>query len=348
MERRKFFKAGTVYFGSTVGASVALSLGGQCFIAANAHAATMRTERWVSPSSVTPLQCYVVVAKEKGYFEAEGLDITIQATPGTAAAITQLASGKALFAQSAAITSVPAIANQNAEIITVGQVIYRSVFELASPANKPIKAGDSLSGKTIGMMSVGGSTDLLLSAMAMASKTDPASIKRVVTGLSAGAYTFLQRGQVDAFFSFYPMRIALEAQGTSLHYFNSDDVGAIPPDSIIVSKDALSSEDGRKAVIGYLRACAKGMKFLLDPANYDAATAMLAKYNPIEAADKALARKKFEFIATLARRPEGVPFMHCDDKAWQQGVALMEKVGLIKPNAKPLSAYYTNDLVKQI
>jgi hypothetical protein len=29
-------------------------------------------------------------------------------------------------------------------------------------------------------------------------------------------------------------------------------------------------------------------------------------------------------------------------------VKLMEGIGLIKPNARPLSAYYTNDLVKQI
>ena len=62
----------------------------------------------------------MVVAKEKGFFEAEGLDITIQATPGTANAITQLASGGALFAQGAAISTVPAIANQGAGIITVG------------------------------------------------------------------------------------------------------------------------------------------------------------------------------------------------------------------------------------
>lgn len=346
MHRRKFLKTGTLFFGGPTGASVALSLGGNCYIA-SAHAAS-RKEKWVSPSVITPLQCYVVVAKEKGFFEAEGLDISIQATPGTANAITQLASGGAMFAQSAAITSVPAVANRDAGVITVGQVIYRSVFELASPADRPIKAGDSLNGKTIGLMSVGGSTDQLLDAMSIASNSDPKSVKKVVTGMSAGAFAFLQRKQVDAFFSYYPMRIALEAQGVPLHYLNSDDVAPIPPDSIIVSRTALNSESDRAAVVRYLRACAKSMRFLLDSANYDEAVSLLAKYNPVEAQDRALARKKFEYIATLARRPEHVPFMHCDDKAWASGVSLMERIGLIKPNAKPLSEYYTNDLVKQI
>jgi NitT/TauT family transport system substrate-binding protein len=347
MQRRKFLKSGTVFFGTPFGASVALSLGGNCYIA-SASAAAPRKERWVSPSSITPLQCYVAVAKEKGYFEAEGLDIGIQATPGTATAITQLAAGQALFAQGAAITTVPAIANRGAEIITVGQVIYRSVFELTSPADKPIRPGDSLAGKTIGLMSVGGSTDQLLDAMAAASNTDPKSIKRVVTGLSAGAYAFLQRGQVDAFFSYYPVRIALDAQGVPLHYLNTDDVAPIPPDSIIVAKSALSSEADRAAVVSYLRGCAKGMRFLLDPANLGEAISILAKYNPVEAQDKALARKKFEFVATLARRPEGVPFMHCDDKAWTSGVQIMESIGMIKPAARPLSDYYTNELVRKI
>ena len=139
MRRRDFLRSGTLFVGAW-GTSVALSLGSDCFVR-NAMAQSRRKENWVSPSSITPLQCYVVIAKEKGFFEAEGLDLSIQATPGTASAVTQLASGGAMFAQSAAITTVPAIANQNAEIITVGQVIYRSVFELASPANKPLKHG---------------------------------------------------------------------------------------------------------------------------------------------------------------------------------------------------------------
>ncbi len=347
MDRRNFLRQGTVFFGSNAGATVALSLGGNCFIA-SAQAATLRKETWVSPSNITPLQCYVAVAKEKGFFEAEGLDITIHATSGTASAVIQAAAGSAKFSQGAAITTVPAIANRNAEIITVGQVIYRSVFELASPADKPLRAGADLSGKTIGLMSVGGSTDYLLNAMAAARGGNPKDIKRVVTGLSSGAYAFLQRGQVDGFFSYYPMRIAFEAQGIPLHYVNTDEVAPVPPDSIVVSRTVLTNEADRAAVVSYLRACSKGMRFLLDAQNYDAATAILAKYNPVEAQDRALARKKFEAVASLARRPEGVKFMHCDDNAWRKGVELMEKIGLIKPNAKPLSDYYTNELVQKI
>lgn len=347
MKRRDFLRSGTVFLGGAFGASAALSLGGNCFIG-HAMAQSKRKEKWISPSSITPLQCYVLIAKEKGYFDAEGLDITIQPTPGTASAITQVASGQALFSQGAAITTVPAIANQNAEVITIGQVIYKSVFEVASPKGKPLSSPKDWVGKTIGIMSVGGSTDQLVDAMMVASGVDPKSVKKAVTGLSAGAYAFLERGQVDAFLSFYSMRIALDAQNVQLSYVNTDDFAPIPPDSVLLAKSALATEADRKASAAYMRACAKGMQYLLDKKNYAEIAEYLAKYNPVEAQDKEVAFKKFEVVADLAKRPPGVPFMHCDDKAWATGVELMAKIGMIKPNAKPLGEYYTNDIAKMI
>ena len=205
-----------------------------------------------------------------------------------------------------------------------------------------------MAGKTIGIMSTGGSTDYLLNAMLEASNTDPKSVKRVVTGFSASAYAFLQRGQVDAFFSFYPMRIALETAGAPLYYLNSDDVAPMPPEGVLASTAALQTAEGRKYVVGFLRACARGMRFMNEPANLEEVISLMAKYNPVEAQDRALARKKFEAALVLTRNPEGVPFMHCDEKIWERGIGIMEKIGLIKPGAKPLSAYYTNEFIRSI
>jgi len=347
MKRREFLRKATIYTGGAFAGGAAFSLGGNCYIQ-HAAAQGLRKEKWMSPSSITPLQCYAVIAKEKGFFEAEGLDITIQPSPGTASAVTQVAAGQAMFSQSAAITTVPAIANQGAEIITVGQVIYKSVFEIASKSDKPITHPRDWQGKTIGVMSVGGSTDLLLDAMTVAAGLDPKNVKKVVTGISAGSFAFLDRGQVDGFWAFYPVRIALETQGIKLHYLNSDEFAPIPPDNIIVSKTALSSEADRKAVVSYLKACAKAMHFLLDAANYDEITNYLGKYNAVEAQDRVAAKQKFAFVGELAKRPANVPFMHCDDEAWAKGVDLMKKIAMIKADAPPATAYYTNDLVKQI
>lgn len=347
MQRRQFLKSATVYLGAGMAGGTAFSLGENCAIR-SALAQGLRKDNWVSPSSITPLQCYVVVAKEKRFFEEQGLDITIQPTPGTASAVTQVAAGAANFSQSAAITTVPAVANQGAEILTVAQVIYRSVFEIASATGKPMSHPRDWQGKTIGVMSVGGSTDLLLDAMSVAAGLDPKNVKKVVTGISAGSYAFLDRGQVDGFFAFYPVRIALESQGVKLNYLNTDDFAPIPPDAVIVSKSLVSTEAGRAALVSYLKACAKSMRYLLDPANYDEVTTMLGKYNPVEATDRAAARRKFEFVAELAKRPATVPFMHCDDEAWTKGVALMAQIGMIKAGAPPASAYYTNDFAKQI
>jgi len=343
MQRREFLRQATIFAGGAGGLSFFSPFGHGV-----AHAADLRSETWVSPTAISPLQCYALIAKEKGFFQEQGLDIRIQPTPGTATAISQVASGGALFSQSGAVTTIPAIANQGAEIVTIGQVIYRSPIELASLTDKPMNKPQDWQGKTIGIMSTGGATDLLLDAMSVAAGLDPKNIKRVVTGVSMGAYAFLERGQVDAFFTFYPVQVALAAQGVKLHYLNPDDLVPIPSDTIITSRRVLNDAAGRSAAIGYLRGCAKGMRFLLDPANVEEAIDCLAKYNPIEAQDRVATRAKFDVVRRLAARPDGVPFLHCDDRAWKEATSLLGKLKVIKEDAPPASFYYTNDLVKQI
>jgi len=346
MQRRDFLNKATVFLGG-VGGLTFFSPFGEHPVPA-AFAADPRAETWVSPTSISPLQCYVLVAKEKGYFQEQGLDIRIQPTPGTATAVTQVASGGALFSQSGAITTIPAIANQGAEIVTIGQVIYRSPIELASATGKPMNRAADWQGKTIGIMSVGGATDLLLDAMSVAAGLDPKNVQKVVTGASISAHAFLERGQVDAFFTFYPVQVALATRGVNLHYLNPDDLVPIPSDTIIAGRRVLADEAGRKAAIGYLRGCAKGMQFLLDPANVDQVIDILAKYNPLEAQDRAAARDKFAVVRRLAARPSGVPFLHCDDRAWKEAVSLLARLSVIKDDRLPPSAYYTNELVRQI
>lgn len=346
MKRREFLRQASVFVGAAGGMSIFDPFNGGALSAFASGA--LRAETWVSPTTYSPLQCNVLIAKEKGYFREQGLDITIMPTPGTATAVSQVAAGGALFTQGSAVATIPAIANQGAEIVTIGQVIYRSPIELASAPDKPMNRPADWQGKTIGIMSVGGATDILLDAMNVAAGFDPKNVKKVVTGPSVSAHAFLERGQVDAFFTFYPTQVAMAARGLKLHYLNPDDLVPIPSDTVVTSRRALIDPAARAAAIGYLRGCAKGMQFLLDPANVEESIDTLGKYNPLEAADRVAAREKFAVVRRLATRPAGVPFMYCDDQAWNKAVSLLSKIGTIKSDAPPASAYYTNELVKQM
>lgn len=301
---------------------------------------------WVSPSVITPLQTYVLIAIEKGYFTEAGLDLSANPSPGTANVITQLAAGQAEFGQSAAIVTVPAIVEQGAEILTIGQPIYRSVFEIASLPDAPITHPRDMVGKTIGVMSIGGSTDRLIDAMMISEGLDPSSVERVVTGLSAGAFTHLNSGQVAGFWSFYPIRVALDAMGVTLHYLNSDDYARLPADSVICSHRLTESDDGRSLIKAYLTGVKRGLEFLLDPANVEESIDILGMYNPTEAEDRVATADKFAIVRDLAQPPEGVTSLYCDIAGWEAGISLMHEMGVIS-RAVPVSDVATNAFLEE-
>ncbi|MCB1461614.1 MAG: ABC transporter substrate-binding protein [Nitratireductor sp.] len=332
MDRRNFV-IGTAAVAGSMGFSVKL------------HAQDMIAASWIGPSNITPLQTYVLIAIEKGYLAEEGVNLTVTASPGTANAITQLAAGQAQFGQGASVTSVPAIVNQGAEVITVAQPIYESVFELASRPEAEIRTPQDLVGKTVGLMSIGGSTDKLLDAMMLNAGLDPNSVNKVVTGLSSSAVAFLERGEVDAFWSYYPIRVALDKMGIELSYLGSGKFAPFPPDSIICSSVLLKDDAGRELVQKYLRACARAHAYMMDPANTESCTDILGKYNPVEAEDRDATARKFAIVRDLAKTPEGVKPMYCDLAAWEKGIELMKSMNTIE-NIVPLDQVVTNSMLE--
>jgi NitT/TauT family transport system substrate-binding protein len=310
------------------------------------RAQSARAATWVGPSVLTPLQTYVLIAIEKGFFTTAGLTLSATPSPGTANVLTQLSAGHAQFGQSAAIVTVPAIVEQGAEILTIAQPIYRSVFEIASSPSSPIRHPRDMVGRTIGVMSIGGSTDRLIDAMMIREGLDPRSVERVVTGQAAGAFTFLQRGRVAGFWSFYPMRVALDSMGVNLNYLNSDDFAPMPADSVICSRRLTTSEDGRALIRAYLTGVKQGLDFLLDPANVQECIRILGRYNPTEAEDRVAAAAKFEQVRQLARPPAGVRSLYCHLESWESGIALMRQMNMISRTV-PLSDVVTNRFLEE-
>jgi NitT/TauT family transport system substrate-binding protein len=320
--------------------------GAGAMIPVELRAQSARAVTWVGPSVLTPLQTYVLIAIDKGFFTAAGLNLSATPSPGTANVLTQLSAGQGQFGQSAAIVTVPAIVEQGAGIMTIAQPIYRSVFEIASSPSNPIRHPRDMVGKTIGVMSIGGSTDRLIDAMLIREGLDPRSVERVVTGQAAGAFTFLQRGRVAGFWSFYPIRVALDSMGVNLHYLNSDDFAPLPADSVICSRRLTDSEEGRVLIRAYLTGVKRGLDFLLDPANTDECIRILGRYNPTEAEDRAAAAAKFRLVRQLAQPPAGVTSLYCHLESWESGIALMRQMGMISRTV-PVSEVATNRFLQE-
>jgi NitT/TauT family transport system substrate-binding protein len=336
--RRDILRAGgtTLLARSACGAAVPFAFAGPGF------AQALRKERWVAPSRVTLLQSYVFTAIEKGFFRDEGLDIELQPSPGTATSLTQVTAGASMFGQAAAVTTCPPIADEGATVITIGQIAYKGFFELASLPNKPLVHPRDWQGKTIGIMSVGGTTDRLLDAMSVMTQLDPKNVRKVVTGVGPSGVAFLQRGEVDGFWVFYESRVALEMQGIKLNYLPSDSFALLPGDSVLTGSAAAQNPANEKAITGFLRGAHRGIDYALDPKNESEVIKFLEKYNPIEGREVEKAKKVLELVRHYCTSDAGLKRMVCDEKQWREGIELMERIGLIKNKGLPHERYYTN------
>lgn len=324
------------------GLGFVLKAGGLSLPVGIAQAQGLTKQSWMSPSRITLLQAYTVVGKEKGYYAEEGLDLEIQQSSGTASSVSQVAGGVVSLGQSAPATTAGPIANDGLSVVTIGQISYKSFFELASLPGRPMLKPQDWQGKTIGIMSTGGSTDNLLDAMSIAEGLDPRNVKKVITGLAPQGYAFLERGQVDAFFVFYETRVALEQQGINLTYLSTDAFAPQPGDALICSTKLAEDPAAEKALVSFIRASRRAIEFYSDPKNDEEVLRYLTKYNPIEGRNVPKGKRVLELVRGYMTPPEGTPRMVCNEAQWRAGIDLMERIGIIRNKGLPLDRYMTN------
>lgn len=343
MQRRDFLKTG-------LAGGLALSFGGTLLpigMPGLAMAQAKMRQTFMTPGYISLLHAYLFTAIEEGFLRDEGLEIVIQTGSGTAASMTQVSAGTAMFGQAAPIASCPVIADQGAEMITVGQIAYVGTFQIASSPNKPINHPRDLVGKRIGLVSKGGSSELLLDAMMRSAGLDPNSFTRAVTGLSTAGLAFVERGELDCFFVYFESKVALQLQGVTLNYMALDDFVRLPGDAVIVSSKALQNPQNEEAVVRYLRAINKGMTVVRDPKNEDRVLDYFVKHNAVQGADRTRNRATLVELRKFFNPPAGTQQIICNDAEWEQGVRLLESIGLVKKQGLPASTYYTNKYALQ-
>jgi len=338
MQRRDFLKSG-------LNAGLVISFGGASLpilFPGAGLAQTRMAHTFTAPGYISLLSSYLSTAIEEGFFREQGLDLTIQTGSGTAASLMQVASGTSMFGQAAPIATCPAIADQGAELMTVGQIANTGTFQIASSIAKPLNHPRDLQGKTIGLVSKGGSSELLLDAMMRSAGLDPNSVSRVVTGLSTSGIAFLERGTLDGFFVYYESKVTLELQNVKLNYMALDDFVRLPGDAVIVPSKALQKPENEEAVVRYLRAIGKALAMARDPKNDERVLTHFAKHNPVQGQDRPRGLVTLAELRKFIIPPAGTPPLICNDAEWEKGLRLLESIGLLKKQGLPASTFYTN------
>ncbi|QQP87568.1 ABC transporter substrate-binding protein [Skermanella sp. TT6] len=220
-------------------------------------------------------QALFFIAEDKGYFKAEGLDVTIDQGEGSAASVTKVATGAydAGFGDVNALITLAARSPDEAPV-AVFMMYNTPPFTIAVKADGPIRTPADLEGRTIGGPANDGALKLF-PAFAQVAGIDAGKV--TVTNMQANLREqMLQRGQVDGVFG-YVNTIAFSAKSAGMdpdkdfRFINYGDYGMdLYSNAVVVSKPFLDRNgDAVKGLVRAINRAAKDM--IADPAGSVAA-----------------------------------------------------------------------------
>ena len=221
------------------------------------------------------------LADDRGYFKAEGLDVTIDQGSGSGAAVPLVANGTydVGFGDINALIELAAKKPDDAPI-AVYVMFNQPPFTVAVKAESPIKTPKDFEGKTLGGAANDGALKLF-PALCKLAKIDCAKVK--ITNMQPNLREqMLMQGQVDGAFGYVnTIRFSAKLMGVEekqLRFINYGDYGMdLYSNAIIVSKKL--AKEKPEAVRGLVRAINKGIQDSLK--DLDASVAAVAKREPL-------------------------------------------------------------------
>lgn len=231
------------------------------------------------------------VAKEKGYFEEQGLDVEI-ILPGEAGAEQLVGAGKTEFAVSYQ-ENITHARTQNVPIVSIAAVIQHNTSGFAAPINKNIQSPKDFEGKRYGGL---GSpvTKAVLGSIMEKEKSDVNKVNFIDTG-GTDFFTSVKR-DIDFAWIFYAwtgIEAELRGEKLSMMYLTdySEKLDYYTP---VLATSEKMIEDNPQTVEAFVHAVSKGYEFAIQ--NPSEAAEILLKAEPD--LDEELVKKSQEWLAS--------------------------------------------------
>lgn len=240
IDRRRFMGA----------AAAGLAVGAVPGFARRAFAASPLTFQasWINDAEFTGY----FVGIDKGYYKAEGLDLTYLSGGPDVIPESALIAGKADVTLTTPDTTVSAITDQGAKFKIIGAQYQKNPVGIVSLAKNPITKPADLVGKTLAVPPV---NVISVEAMLKINNVDKSKVHIVPYEYDP---TPLIKGEIDASLDFVTnVPYTIEQAGEKAVSFLLYDFGfTIYNDTVVVTEDTLKAK--RKELVSWLRASRKG------------------------------------------------------------------------------------------
>jgi NitT/TauT family transport system substrate-binding protein len=287
-------------------------------------------------------------AKDKGFYEAEGLDVEIIPGGPDVSNSQYVASGQADIGVGWTPGKILAPREQGAKLVNIAQIFQRSGTLMISFKDKNVTKVDEFAGKNIGSW-LGGNEPELFAAMIKAGIEPDKGAKIIQQGFDMNQ---MLKGEIDVaqamIYNEYAQVLETKNPATGelykpedLNVINFNDVGtAMLQDAVLAKEEWLADAKNQETAVKFLRATYKGWMFCRD--NLDECVQIVLK-NGSALGESHMKWQLNEINALIWPSPNGIGML--DENAYKQTVEIAKTYGVLK--AEPDAAAVRTDLAKK-
>jgi len=178
----------------------------------------------------------IMNAHTGGHWRDVGINSKVIGASGASQAIQLLASGQAHMIRTASIEFMRAVAAQNLPLLAVSTIYQGSTFSVISPEEAPLNSIQDMRGKTIGIVSIGGATDVFLDLMCARTGIPKTELRREVVGNNPAALGLVRQKRIDGFIASSGVLATLQTAKEKIAAWSTDRYAPMPSQCYFIAR----------------------------------------------------------------------------------------------------------------
>lgn len=283
-----------------------------------------------------------MLAYAGGFFEDEGLDVTLQPVQGAPVAIQTLIGGQGQITRAGGI-DVLTLNADGQELVNVGTLERGGGFRIVSAKDDPIESIDDLPGTTIGVGSEGGTSTKTLSLALEANGYEAESVARQVVGLTSATFALVEQGQIDGYMLGIDTAVAVAAQNENA-VSSAADLTAAPDVQVYVTTQQQIDSDP-ELIERFTRAITKAVQFIIEDEDLEETLDIIrGEFSFAALDDHEVAVESLDLYRQVWIGDGEFDILEHDHERWAEAYDVLVEAGLAKPGGDP-ETWITDEFV---
>lgn len=282
------------------------------------------------------------VALSNGYFEENGIEVTLITGNGADKSMTSLITGESNIILAGAESSMYIESDENAkDLVNVAQLTKRAGNFLLAKEETKVFSWSDVKGKTIIGGRPGGMPEIILESILRQHGIDPEKDVTIITNLdftaTSGAFA---TGDYDYTVEFEPNATKIENQGYGTVVASLGvDGGTIPYTSFITTADY--AENNEESIVRFLTAIQQGIAFIEENSTEDVAKSVTPYFDNISVDEMTKIIERYKTQDTWNKE------LYCNEDSYIKLEKLLIEAGTLSKEV-PINDLITNKYVELI